>query len=340
MRILLTGGAGYVGSACLRWLLRHRHDVLAYDNLSEGNPTAVPRDRLQYSDILDTPRLTRTMIEQGTEAVIHLAGVVSGAESVRSPQLHYHANLLGTKSVLDAMRAAGVSKIIFSSSATIYARGADGPLTEDAPQLPETPHGSSKLAAEWLIRDYGRAYDIGYTILRYFNAAGADSDGRHGEARRRETQLIPFILDVALGRRREVLIPGGDYPTPDGTYIRDYLHVEDVAEAHRLAVEAVWPGTAEVYNLGLGTGTSLRQVVQACEDCVGMPIAVRVVERRPGEPALLLADSGKIRDRLGWQPRFRDIGTIVRTAWAWQSAHPAGYTAPAHGMESMSVFRC
>ena len=267
MKILLTGGAGYVGSATLRWLLHHGHDPIAYDNLVEGNAAAVPdaATRLIVGDIAETDRLAQVLREHRIEALMHFAALASVPDSIADPEAYYRANVLGTKSVLDAMRAAGVRKILFSSTAATYGLHAEMPLRENSPQLPETPYGTTKLAAEWMIKDYARAYGLGYTLLRYFNASGADSDGEHGEERRHESHLIPLIFQVALGRREKLLIYGSDYPTRDGTCVRDYIHTEDLAQAHQLAVESLEPGMGRAYNMGSGTGATVLEVLRACE---------------------------------------------------------------------------
>jgi len=325
MRILLTGGAGYVGSACLRWLLAHGHDAIAYDNLSEGNEQAVPQGRLYVGDILNTTELTGVMARHRTEVVIHLAAVASVPESISDPERYYRINVLGTKSVLDAMRAAGVPGIVFSSTAATYGLQKEMPLKEDAPQTPAVPYGSTKLAAEWLIREYGAAYGIGYVFMRYFNASGADANGQHGEARRRETHLIPLVLQAALGQRPEFVLYGDDWPTVDGTCVRDFIHVEDLAEAHRLAALALHPGRQSAYNLGSGRGHTIREVLRACEEVTGRRVPVRVAGRRPGDPAVLIASSAKIQNELGWKPRYTDIRSIVETAYRWHRDHPHGY---------------
>ena len=281
MKILLTGGAGYVGSACLRWLLGHGHDPIAYDNLSEGNAAAVPdaSSRLIVGDIADTDRLAEVLRQHGIEAVMHFAALASVPDSIADPEATTGSTSVGTKSVLDAMRAAGVRKILFSSTAATYGFHAEMPLREDSPQTPETPYGTTKLAAEWLIKDYARAYGLGYTLLRYFNASGADPDGDFGEDRRHESHLIPLIFQVAVGRRPKVMIYGDDYPTRDGTCVRDYVHTADLAQAHQLAVEALEPGMGRAYNLGSGTGATVLEVLRACEEVVGRPIRAR--DRRP-----------------------------------------------------------
>jgi UDP-glucose 4-epimerase len=325
MRILLAGGAGYIGSACLRWLIRHGHDAIAYDDLSEGNAAAVPEGRLVTGDISDTERMAGVMGQHGTEGVMHFAALASVPDSIADPDGYYRVNVIGTKSVLDAMRRAGVMRIVFSSTAATYGFHAEMPLREDSPQTPETPYGTTKLAAEWLIKDYARAYGMGCTLLRYFNASGADPDGNHGENRRHEAHLIPLAFQVVVGRREKLLIYGNDWETRDGTCVRDYVHTDDLAQAHQLAIEGLEPGVARAYNIGSGTGVSVLEVLRACEAVVGRPIRHEIVGRRPGDPATLVASPERIINELGWSPRFTDIRAIVETAWRWHSAHPRGY---------------
>lgn len=324
----MTGGAGYVGSACLRWLLEHGHDPIAYDNLSEGNAAAIPNaaNRLIKGDIADTDRLAEQLRRHDVEATMHFAALASVPDSISDPESYYRVNVAGTKSVLDAMRTAGVRKILFSSTAATYGFHAEMPLRENSPQVPETPYGTTKLAAEWLIKDYARAYGLGYTLLRYFNASGADPDGNFGEDRRHESHLIPLILQVAAGRRPKVLIYGDDYPTRDGSCVRDYVHTADLAQAHQRALEALEPGMGRAYNLGSGTGATVLEVLRACEQVAGQPIPHEVVSRRPGDPPVLIASPEKIISELGWSPRHMSIHDIVRTAWEWHRQHPQGFT--------------
>ena len=326
MRLFLTGGAGYVGSACLRWLLKHGHDAVAYDNLAEGNRGAVPgQGRLVEGDLADVDRMAQAMRDQGTDCVLHFAAVASVPESIKDPELYWRVNVAGTKNVLDAMARAGVKKIVFSSTAATFGFHAEMPLREDAAQRPETPYGSTKLACEWIIKEYAKAYGLGYVFLRYFNASGADADGQYGEDRRHESHLIPLILQVPLGKREKVLICGGDWPTRDGTCVRDYIHTDDLASAHQLGAEALEPGMGRAYNMGNGTGTTVLEVLRACETAVGRPIAHEVVSARPGDPAVLVASPKAIQRDLGWAPQYTDIGQIVDTAWKWHSNHPEGY---------------
>jgi UDP-glucose 4-epimerase len=327
MKVLLTGGAGYVGSACLRWLLGHGHDPIAYDNLLEGNVSAIPdaARRLIVGDIAETDRLAEILKHQGIEAVMHFAALASVPDSIANPEAYYRVNVGGTKSVLDAMREAGVRKILFSSTAATYGFHSEMPLRENSPQTPETPYGTSKLAAEWLIKDYARAYGFGYTLLRYFNASGADADGSFGEDRRHESHLIPLILQVAVGRRPKVLIYGNDYATSDGSCVRDYVHTADLGQAHQLAVESLQPGVGRAYNLGSGTGVTVLEVLRACENVTGSPIPHEIVNRRPGDPAVLVASPQRITEELGWSPQYVTIHDIVQTAWDWHRRHPQGY---------------
>jgi len=279
MKILVTGGAGYIGSACLRWLIRNGHDAVAFDNLSEGNAAAVPDGRLIVGDIEDVECLVKVLDERRSEAVMHFAAVASVPGSISDPELYYRTNLLGTKNVLDAMRECGVGRIVFSSTAATYNYHAEMLLCEDAAQAPEVPYGATKLAAEMLITDYAQAYGLAYVLLRYFNAAGADPQGCYGECRRNESHLIPVILSVALGQRDRVLIDGDDYDTPDRTCIRDYVHVDDLAAAHQAAVEALELGQGRVYNIGTGRGVSVLEVLRACEQIVGRSIEHEIVNR-------------------------------------------------------------
>lgn len=325
MRLLLTGGAGYIGSACLRWLLRHGHDPIAYDNLSEGNPAAVPEGRLVVGEIGDVELLTETLRRHRAEGVMHFSALASVPHSIGDPDNYYRVNVVGTKNVLDAMRRADVPRVVFSSTAATYAFDAAMPLREDSPQAPQSPYGTTKLAAEWLIKDYARAYGIGYTILRYFNASGADPDGAFGEDHKVETHLVPLTLQVALGVREKLLVYGDDWETRDGTCVRDFVHTDDLAQAHQLAIETLEPGAGRVYNLGSGTGTTVREVLTACEAVSGRPIRHEVVGRRPGDPAVLIATPERIVEELGWAPRYTDIHAIAETAWRWHSAHPKGY---------------
>ena len=324
MKILLTGGAGYVGSACLRWLLRHGHDPVAFDNLSEGNAEAVPGSRLVVGDIEDRTALEAAIVQHGAEAIMHFAAVASVPDSIKDPELYWRTNVLGTKNVLDAMLNTNVHRLVFSSTAAVYRFDAPMPLTEVSETKPQVPYGTTKLAAENLVREYCRAYGLGAVIFRYFNAAGADTDGAFGEARRHESHVIPLILSVPLGVRRQVSVFGGDWETRDRTCVRDYVHTDDLADAHLLAIGAIDRGIATVYNIGNGTGHTVLEVIKACEEAVGQCIPYEIVERRSGDPGVLVASPQKLMKDLGWSPRHPTIEDIVKTAWRWHSTHANG----------------
>lgn len=325
MRVLVTGGAGYVGSACLRMLVGKGHDAVAFDNLYKGHREAVPRERLIEGDIHDTTALIRAMKDHGSEAVMHFAAATDVGESVARPDYHYRNNVGGTLSLLQAMREAGVRRMLFSSTCATYGDNPTPPMDEQAEQIPCSPYARTKLAVEWLIRDYAHAYGLGFTLLRYFNAAGGDADGEHGEDHDPELHLIPLVLQVALGRRQKILVFGDDYPTPDGTCIRDYVHTADLASAHLLAIAATAPTTAEVYNVGTGLGQSVKQILEACERVTGRSIPFEVVARRPGDAPALVADPAKLKSRLQWAPAYLDIHAVIETAWRWHRRHPGGY---------------
>ncbi|MBX3424236.1 MAG: UDP-glucose 4-epimerase GalE [Pirellulales bacterium] len=325
MNILLTGGAGYVGSHAAWVLARGGHDVWAYDNLSYGHRAAAPAGKLVEGDLMDGPKLVEAMKSRGIEAVMHFAAFAYVGESVTDPAKYYQNNVVGTLSLLDAMRTAGVRKLVFSSTCATYGVPDVVPITETEKQSPINPYGYTKLVMERAMADYAQAYGLGYAALRYFNASGAASDGSIGEDHDPETHLIPLVLDVALGKRPEALVFGDDYPTPDGTCIRDYIHVEDLAEAHILALEKIVPGEGLKLNLGTGHGASVQEVIDACREVTGHPIPARIVERRAGDPPMLVADASLAQKTLGWKPKFVGIKPIVESAWAWHKAHPNGY---------------
>jgi UDP-glucose 4-epimerase len=325
MRVFVTGGAGYVGSACLRHLLAQGHEALAYDNLVEGHAKAVGDGRLVVGDIADTEKLTRTLKEFAPDAVMHFAAATYVGESVVNPEYHYRNNIGGTLSLLNAMRAAGVDRMLFSSTCATYGMSPKVPMSEDTEQSPFSPYARTKLAVEWMIRDFAHAYGLGFTLLRYFNASGASIDGRFGEYHNPETHLIPLVLQIPLGQRQVVHVYGNDYPTPDGTCIRDYVHIDDLASAHLLAIEATTKQTAEVFNIGTGKGCSVLEVIAACSKVTGKQIKYEVVARRPGDPPALVADPSKLMKQLGWRPRYTDIADTIATAWRWHEQNPHGY---------------
>jgi UDP-glucose 4-epimerase len=301
------------------------HDVVAYDNLVEGHPAAVGNAKLVVGDIAATEQLTELLRSFKADAVMHFAAATYVGESVENPEYHYRNNVGGTLSLLNAMRKAGVRRLLFSSTCATYGMTPKVPMDENTPQVPYSPYARTKLAVEWMIRDFAHAYGLGFTLLRYFNAAGAAQDGRFGEYHNPETHLIPIVLSVALGQRAKLMVYGNDYPTDDGTCIRDYIHIDDLASAHLLAIEHTTNDTQEVFNVGTGQGKSVLEVITACEKVVGRPIAHEFAARRPGDPPALVADPAKLINQLGWKPRYAAIDDVVATAWRWHREHPQGY---------------
>jgi len=325
MNILVTGGAGYVGSHVARALAASGHKVWSYDNLIYGHRSAAIAGPLIEGDLHDQTHLVEVMGEHQIEAVLHFAAFAQVGESVERPDLYYRNNVVGSFSLLEAMRMAGVSKIVFSSTTATYGEPEHIPITEQEPQKPINPYGFSKLVVENMLSDYVSAYDWGAAALRYFNAAGASADGKIGEDHTPETHLIPIVLQVALGQREHISIFGDDYPTPDGTCIRDYIHVEDLASAHIRALEQLGPGVSLQLNLGTGQGTSVRQIIDSCREITGHAIPEKITPRRPGDPARLVADSSLAQKTLDWQPQYPNIHETIQTAWNWHRSHPNGY---------------
>jgi UDP-glucose 4-epimerase len=328
MKILVTGGAGYVGSHAARLLAREGHDIWIYDNLARGHRAAaetVAPGRLIEGELLDRRKLTSVLREQKIEAVMHFAAFALVNESVTDPALYYENNVVAALSLLEATRAAGVTKFIFSSTTATYGEPAEMPIAESCPQHPINPYGFTKLVIEHALADYAAAYGWGYAALRYFNAAGASPDGDIGEDHTPESHLIPIVLQVALGQREAISIFGDDYPTPDGTCIRDYIHVDDLASAHLAALTRLAPGEGLKLNLGTGKGYSVREVIEACRRITGHAIPATIAPRRAGDPPMLVADSRLAQRQLDWQPRYTDIDRIVATAWRWHQSHPRGY---------------
>ena len=332
MRVLVTGGAGYVGSVSVEALVAAGHDVLVLDDLSRGHRDALPGSvRLVEGSYGDPAIVGQLLANTPVDAVLHCAARSLVGESVSDPALYYRENVAGGVAFLEVLREAGVRRLVFSSTAAVYGTPASVPIREDAVLAPINPYGETKRTFEGALRWYAAAYGLRSVSLRYFNVAGAS--GRNGEVHAPETHLIPNVLAAAEGRAA-LTVFGIDYPTPDGTCIRDYLHVEDLARAHLLALEATSPGDrvgvgagALAINLGNGGGFSVREVLSAAETVVGRPIPHAIGERRAGDPPVLVADAGRAAENLGWRAQHRDIVEIVASAWAWRQAHPDGYRA-------------
>jgi UDP-glucose 4-epimerase len=325
MRVLVIGGAGYIGSHAVRGLADAGHDVRVFDNLSQGHPESVPEGTLIRGELDDRAALDAALADHGIDAVMHFAAFASVPESVADPAKYYRNNLVGTLNLLDAMRAAGIGRIVFSSTAAVYGVPETSPIPEASPKQPINPYGFTKLAMEQALADYARAYGLGYAVLRYFNACGASADATIGEDHEPETHLIPITLQVALGQRASLSVFGNDYPTPDGTCVRDYIHVEDLADAHIRVLDRIEPGRGLTYNVGTGQGVSVRAVVEAARRVTGRPIPVVEQPRRAGDPPSLVASPRAIQRDLGWAPRYTTIEAIVASAWKWHESHPRGY---------------
>lgn len=325
MNVLVVGGAGYIGSHAVLKLTDAGHHVLVYDNLSRGHREAVPDGLLIEGELTDTATLTRVLTEHGIEAVMHFAAFALVNESVNDPALYYQNNVVATLSLLEAMRLADVKKFVFSSTTATYGEPDQVPISEDTPQRPINPYGFTKLVIEQALADYAEAYGMGYAALRYFNAAGAHPDGTIGEDHEPETHLIPIVLQVALGQRDSITIFGNDYQTSDGTCVRDYVHVNDLADAHLKALDKIRPSTGICLNLGTGRGTSVREIIDACREVTGHAIPEKIGQRREGDPSELVADASRAQDQLGWKPQYVDVRSIVETAWRWHQLHPNGY---------------
>ena len=312
MKLLVTGGAGYVGSVCAQVLLEEGHEVVVVDDLSTGNADAVPAGARFVHD--DMVAAAPGLLGDGSfDGVLHFAAKSLVGESVVAPELYWYGNVVKTLELLEAIRVSGTPRLVFSSTASTYGEPESVPITEDAPTRPTNAYGATKLAIDHAITSYATAHGLAATSLRYFNVAGAYAG--LGERHATETHLIPLVLQVASGKREEILVFGDDWPTPDGTCIRDYIHVRDLADAHVLALATAQPGAHGIYNLGNGTGFSVREVIACCERVTGGPIAARDVERRAGDPAVLIASSEKAITELGWKPRHTSIDEIVADAW-------------------------
>lgn len=317
MRILVTGGAGYIGGTVAQLLLDHGHQVVIYDNLCHAHRSMVPAGtEFIEGELADRPALEK-LLHTGVDGVMHFAALIEAGESMKKPELYFRNNSASTLSLFEAMLATGVNRLVFSSTAAVYGEPESTPILEDAPLHPTNAYGESKLLVEQMLSWLNRIHGFRYASLRYFNVAGA-IEGR-GEAHEPESHIIPLILDVALGRRKDIKVFGQDYPTPDGTCIRDYIHVHDLARAHLLALEALKEEnrTRLIYNIGNGVGFSVREVIESARRVTGHPIPVEEFPRRPGDPAVLIASSEKIGKELGWKPEYSKLDDIIDSAWKW-----------------------
>ena len=323
--ILVVGGAGYIGSHMVKFLLDAGSEVVTLDNLSKGHRDMVSGGKFYQGSMDDQALLDRIFSENRIKAVMHFAAYSLVGESVEKPLKYYKNNVSGTLGLINGMIKHNVKYFIFSSTAAVYGEPVEVPITEEHPSNPTNPYGATKIAVEQMLHDCDAAYGLKYMSLRYFNAAGADESGKIGERHDPETHLIPLILKTAAGERESISIFGTDYPTPDGTCIRDYIHVNDLAQAHSLAVEALFNGKpSATYNLGNSKGYSVREVIDIAGKITGRAIPVVEAGRRPGDPAVLIAESNKIRNELGWQPRREDLANIISTAWEWHRRHAVG----------------
>jgi UDP-glucose 4-epimerase len=324
MRLLVTGGAGYIGSIVARHLINDGHSVVVLDSLERGHREAVPADADFVECDLRELDAVRGAITESFDAVLHFAAFALVGESVEQPELYYRNNVLGTLNLLETMRDVGIRRLVFSSTCAVYGEPDEVPIPEGIPTRPTNPYGASKLTADGMISDFCTAHGLGAVSLRYFNVAGA-SHGL-GEDHEPETHLIPNVLRAAMGINPVVKIFGTDYPTRDGTAIRDYIHIDDLSAAHLLALDATRPSEHQIFNLGNGNGFSVREVIAATEQVTGNPIPTEEAPRRPGDPPMLVAAGDKIRRELGWKPTKPDIAGMVADAWEFARAHPSGYS--------------
>jgi UDP-glucose 4-epimerase len=324
MRVLVVGGAGYIGSATAQCLLDAGHEVMVFDSLVKGHRAAVPAGaEFVQGDLAHGGQIEEALRRFRADAVMDFAAFIEAGESMKEPGRYFRNNVCGTLNLLEACVRAGVPRLVFSSTAAVYGIAEEIPIPEEAPLRPVNVYGESKLMVERMLEWYGRIHGLRYAALRYFNAAGGRPD--RGEDHHPETHLIPLTLQVALGQRPHIAIFGTDYPTPDGTCVRDYIHVDDLAAAHVLALEALDQHERLVYNLGNGQGFSVREVIEVCRRVTGHPIPAVEAPRRPGDPPVLIASSAKIQRELGWKPRWPALEDIVASAWEWHRRHPQGY---------------
>ncbi len=323
---MVVGGAGYIGSHMCKYLANSGYNPIVFDNFVYGHRQAIKWGPFIEGSIGDLKLLRHVFLEYQIAAVMHFAAFCYVGESVADPAKYYRNNVANTINLLEVMVEKSIPNFMFSSSCSIYGEPIEIPITEQHPQNPISPYGRSKLMVERILEDFKSAYGLDYISLRYFNAAGADPDGELGEDHKPETHLIPLVLQVAFGQRDSINIFGDDYSTRDGTCIRDYIHINDLAQAHLLALERLLNGqSGGSYNLGNGDGNSVREVIEVARIVTGNPIPLKVVERRPGDPGTLIGSCQKAINDLGWNPRFSDLRTIIETAWRWHKSHPNGY---------------
>ncbi len=325
MNVLVCGGAGYIGSNMTAMLAEAGHKPIVFDNLSNGHKEAVRGFDFIKGDLGDLELLAKVLQENKIEAVMHFAAFIEAGESVKKPLEFYRNNVYNTQMLLAAMEKCGVKKLVFSSSAAVYGIPDKTPITEDMPKNPINPYGHTKLAVEQMCRYQSQTIKLRYAALRYFNAAGAGKDGTLGEDHKPESHLIPLVIAAAMGKREDIKIFGTDYPTPDGTCVRDYIHIEDLCSAHILALEKLEDQSELVYNLGNGEGYSVKEVVETVKKVTGKNFKVTQVARRPGDPPILTADATRATKELGWKIKYPQIEKIVETAWQWHSKNPGGY---------------
>jgi UDP-glucose 4-epimerase len=325
MILLVCGGAGYIGSNMTALLADHGHRPVVFDNFSKGHRAAVPGAEVVESDLSDYELLVATLRDRKIEAVMHFAAYIEVGESVHDPLKYYRNNVSNTQSLLSAMEAAGVAKFVFSSTAAVYGMPQQVPVTEEAPRQPINPYGETKLAVERMCHYQAQAGKLHFAALRYFNACGAGHHGTRGEDHRPESHLIPLTIQAALGKRPDIKIYGTDYPTPDGTCIRDYIHVDDLCRAHLLALNKLEEQAELICNLGNGQGYSVRQVIETVRRISGRDFKIVETERRPGDPPVLTSDAAKARTELGWHPQKPALEDMVASAWKWHAEHPNGY---------------
>jgi len=325
MRVLVCGGAGYIGSNMTAMLAAAGFEPVVFDNLNTGHRSAVGSAEFVQGDLADYDLLVKTLTKYKIEAVMHFAAFIEVGESVQMPLKYYHNNVSCTQNLLSAMEAAGADKLVFSSTAAVYGMPEQVPVTEDSPKQPINPYGETKLAAERMCHYQSQTGKLTFASLRYFNACGAGANVSLGEDHRPESHLIPRIIQAAMGKSGEIQIYGTDYPTPDGTCVRDYIHIEDLCRAHLLALNKLEQSRELVYNLGNGEGYSVKEVIETVKQVSGKDFKVIASERRPGDPPILTSDATKAGTELGWKPEFPELEKIIATSWQWHNQNPDGY---------------